>query len=259
MNRIKISPLASHPIDETTTSTKGILIPKMEKACQSSDDMDLGLAIASPFSIADSCLFVPLHYEKNYRYPLIVWLHSNGDDPQQLHRIMPQLSLQNFVAVAPSAPVGNCQTGFHWDQDLECIDYATDAVVQSVDYAMARTNIAADRIFVGGYGAAGTMAFRVALTHPDLLAGVASLNGPLPEGNAPFGQWGVSRNLEVFWAHCRKSAEFAQEKLCEQLRLLHVAGFSVTLRQYPGGDQLSSAALSDLNRWMMDTIDTTIS
>ena len=257
MNRIKISPLASHPIDESSEDHH-TLPSKIGTALKSENVLDLDLGEQNTFSISDSCLFVPLHYEKNYRYPLVVWLHSNGDDPQQVDRIMPSLSLQNFVAVAPSAGIGNRHTGYFWDQDPASINYATDAVVQSIDYAMSRTNIAPDRIFIAGYGAAGTMAFRVALTHPDLISGVASLNGPLPEGDAPFGRWGISRNLEIFWAHCRKSSDFDQETLCQQLRLLHVAGFSVTLRQYPGGDQLALPALADLNRWIMEMIDSTI-
>ena len=262
MNRIKISPLALHPIVENDTSEPDnaeTLTQKLTTSLESSDVLNLEIGNTATFSMADSCLFVPLHYEKNYRYPLVVWLHNNGDDPQQMHRIMPNLSLQNFVAVSPSAAIGNRHTGFYWDQDPSSIDYASDAVLQSIDYAMARTNIASDRIFIAGYGDAGTMAFRVALTHPDLFSGVASLNGPLPEGNAPFGRWGTSKNVEVFWGHCRNSIDFDQEQLCEQLRLLHVAGFSVTLRQYPGHDELAPPALADLNRWIMEMIDTTIS
>lgn len=45
-------------------------------------------------------LFGPLHYEANYAYPLIVWLHGPGDDEHQLRRIMPAISLRNYVAVA---------------------------------------------------------------------------------------------------------------------------------------------------------------
>lgn len=260
MNRIKISPLASCPIEELgeQNSTANLTLPTAAPL-ETSDCFDLDLDQQRSYSVEDSCLFVPLHYEKNYSYPLVVWLHNNGDDPQQIHRIMPKLSLQNYVAVAPSGSVGNRHTGFYWEQDTDSIHYATDAVIQSIDYARARTNIDSNRIFVAGYGEAGTMAYRVALTHPEIISGVASLNGPLPEGHAPLGRWGVSRNVEVFWAHCRKSKAFDQETLCEQLKLLHVAGFSVTLRQYPGGDQLSTPALTDLNRWIMEMIDSTIS
>ena len=46
-------------------------------------------------------LFAPLHYESGYAYPLIVWLHGRGNDERQLLRIMPQVSMRNYVAVAP--------------------------------------------------------------------------------------------------------------------------------------------------------------
>ena len=45
--------------------------------------------------------FLPLHYEHGYAYPLIVWLHGHGDDERQLRRIMPLLSMRNYLAVAP--------------------------------------------------------------------------------------------------------------------------------------------------------------
>jgi phospholipase/carboxylesterase len=38
------------------------------------------------------------------------------------------------------------------------------------------------------------------------------------------------------------------------LRLLHVAGCTVALRQYPGGDNLTSNMLSDLDRWVMELV-----
>ena len=264
MNRIKISPLVAYP---KTTKTLGpqppISLSPADKSSTSTQkkpllDSDSVFARRESPDSTDSSLFLPLHYEKNYEYPLLVWLHNNGDDPNQVQRVMPQLSLRNFVAVAPQAALGDHHCGFYWDQDPSSIDYSTDAVLDAIDLAKLRTNINRRRIFVAGFGAAGTMAFRVALTHPDLFAGVASINGPLPEGSAPLGRWSSSRNLEVFWSHCRKSEEFKQAQLCQQLKLLHVAGFSVTLRQYPGADDLTSSALSDLNSWIMQMFSSTI-
>ncbi len=46
-------------------------------------------------------LFAPIHYESNYAYPLIVWLHGPHDDERQLKRIMPFVSLRNYVGVSP--------------------------------------------------------------------------------------------------------------------------------------------------------------
>lgn len=255
MNRIKISSLANRPVSDS----KKNLSFNLEGNLATQEQEPFSPLPIRQADLSDSCLFLPLHYEKNYEYPLIVWLHNNGDDSSHIHRIMPQLSLQNFVGVAPQAALGDTHCGFYWEQDCESIDYAADVVLGSIDLARMRTNISSKRIYVAGYGAAGTMAFRVALTHPDVFAGVASINGPFPQGSAPLGRWSSSRNLEVFWSHCRKSQDFDQEQLCHQLKLLHVAGFSVTLRQYPGGDQLVPAALKDMNRWVMEMFDSTIS
>ena len=54
---------------------------------------------------AARALFAPMHYESNYAYPLIVWLHGANDDERQLKRIMPFVSLRNYVAVSPRGTV----------------------------------------------------------------------------------------------------------------------------------------------------------
>ena len=252
MNRIKINSLVTRPIDDSPVSAPfklpSGLVPDNTPDFSNSGNVDS----------SESCLFLPLHYEKNFEYPLVVWLHDNGDQPQQIHRVMPQISLQNFVGVAPQAKLGASHCGYYWEQDAPSIDYSTDAVLAAIDLARYRANIASNRIFIAGSGSAGTMAFRVALTHPDLFAGVASINGPMPEGSAPLGRWSSSRNIEVFWSHSRKSEQFKQNELCQQLKLLHVAGFSVTLRQYPGKESSNATAFADLNRWIMEMFRSTV-
>src|SRR5262249_14671671 len=46
------------------------------------------------------CLLVPQHYERNYAYPLLVWLHDAGGDERELKKIMPLVSLRNYVSLA---------------------------------------------------------------------------------------------------------------------------------------------------------------
>ena len=145
MNRIQIGPLATAVETHPETRTK----LRTEPARQ-------------PREFQPS-LFVPLHYEKNYAYPLIVWLHSNGDDQTQVLRIMPTLSLRNFVSVAPQASDGNNPCGFFWEQTVHGIEHAQAAVKDAINYAQIKLNIASHRIFLAGYGAGGTMAFRVGL------------------------------------------------------------------------------------------------
>ena len=58
----------------------------------------------------------------------------------------------------------------------------------------------------------------------------------------------------MFIAQGRDSEAYPVERTCEELRLFHVAGLCVTLRQYPCGDELNTQMLQDMDRWMMEIV-----
>jgi phospholipase/carboxylesterase len=199
-------------------------------------------------------VFGPLHYEANYAYPLIVWLHGPGDSEQQLKRIMPMISLRNYVAVAPRGTAETCGGGYEWRQSEGHIQAADERVVECVEAACERFNVAAHRVFLAGYGCGGTMAFRVALNNPRRVAGVLSFGGSLPTGRAPLAQLQAARRLAVFVACTRASRNYPTPVVCDDLRLLHTAGMSIVLREYPGDDSLTTHMLADMDRWVMEQI-----
>ena len=244
MNRIKIDPLAVSAPPEQDQHTAAVAFDQIEK-----------LAVSSG---GECTVFAPLHYEPNYKYPLIVWLHGGGDDKSQLQRVMPEISLRNFVGIAPDGNCGNEITGFEWHQSHAGISAADVSVVNAIDEALFRFNINQRRIFIAGIGSGGEMAFRIAFERPELFAGVISLNGSLPVQDAPLSSWQLCRDVPVFLAHSRNFPQYDEQLLCQQLRLLHIAGFSVTLRQYPGCDSVASGMLPDLNNWIMETIESAV-
>ena len=81
-----------------------------------------------------------------------------------------------------------------------------------------------------------------------------SLGGRFPSGRTPFGNLLAARRLAVFLGTGRVSQTYPAAKVCEDLRLLHAAGLSVTLRQYPCGDELMPQMLGDLDRWIIEQI-----
>jgi hypothetical protein len=54
--------------------------------------------------------------------------------------------------------------------------------------------------------------------------------------------------------HCRDSEIYSVDQVCEELSLFHAAGMSVTLRQYPCGDELTTQMLRDLDVWLMEQV-----
>ena len=208
-------------------------------------------------SDAEHLIFVPQHYESGYAYPLLVWLHSPGSDEEQLLRIMPLISLRNYVAVAPRGIqqiVGRGQTVYSWPQTPEGTDYAQAAVGHAIRTVSQRYHIATERIFLAGFDLGGTMALRLALEEPYRFAGAASLGGPFPSWGRPLALLRQQRMLSFLLLVGAFSERFPPEEACRALKLLHRAGISVILRQYSCGDQMHQGMLADLNRWMMGEV-----
>jgi len=218
----------------------------------------------SPVSV-----FSPMHYERNYAYPLIIWLHGPHDDERQLRQIMPLVSLRNYVAVAPRGTIDFSaevtatadakiaelpKVGYGWSQHPDHLLLAETRVFAALKAAHRKFNVAPARVFLAGFACGGTMALRMALDHPDVFAGAASFAGVFPEGNRPLARIDEARKLKLLLATGRDGTDYPPELVCQHLRLFHTAGMSVSLRQYPCGDDLTTTMLSDMDRWIMEQI-----
>jgi len=214
---------------------------------------------------ADHCLLSPIHYEKNYAYPLVVWLHGEGGDERQLHRIMPLVSLRNYIAAAPRGTISLSnepgsfgsepgEAGFGWGDTEDQILLAQQHVSDCITDACQHYHVHAQRIFLAGFGAGGTMAMRLALGQPQHFAGAISLLGPFPQGNSPLRFINHARQLPLLLATASQGDWYPQQQVCDDLRLFHSAGMSVSLRQYPCDDQLTTHMLSDMDRWIMEQV-----
>jgi phospholipase/carboxylesterase len=220
----------------------------------------LNFAAAAAGHSTAASTFIPVHYEPNYAYPLLVWLHGPADNELQLRRVMPHISLRNYVAVAPRGtatepdrPPEHPAT-YHWSQQPDHVLQAAASVLACVEQARHRFHIADHRIFLAGYDCGGSMALRLALRFPQLFAGVLSLGGRLPRGDQPLVHIEQSRHLPVMLIQGRDSQAYSEEQLCDDLRLLHAAGMSVTLRQYPCPQEVTTAMLADANAWFMQLV-----
>jgi phospholipase/carboxylesterase len=203
-------------------------------------------------------LFAPLHYERNYAYPLVVWLHGPSDDENQLKRIMPLVSMRNYAAVAVRgtrrADRVAGKAGYRWSQEQGDVMLAEQRVFDAIDAARRRFHVSPRRIFLAGFDCGGTMAFRLAMDHPHQFAGVLSLCGAFPAGRGALRSLADARRVPIFLACGRDSQHYSSEAVCEHLKLFHSAGLHVALRQYPCGQELSPAMLADVDRWIMEQI-----
>ena len=202
-------------------------------------------------------LFAPQHYEPNYRYPLLIWLHCAGGDERQLLRVMPYISLRNYVATAPRGTAPTNRRGGHgftWRQDDQHFAIAEQRIWSAIQAAKSRYHVHPDRIFVAGFQSGGTMAYRFACEYPSEIAGVLSIGGAFPAGVGSLRRLNDVRRLNVFAAYAKESLVYPNEAVNDDLRLFHSVGVRLHLRQYPGGDDLGTEMLADVDRWIMEAV-----
>ena len=207
---------------------------------------------------APVALFAPLHYEPNYAYPLVVWFHGPRDDEGQLKRVMPLISMRNYVGVAPRGPrredSAAGRAAYAWSQSAGDLVVAEQRLYEALDLANGQFHVSSRRIFLAGFDCGGTMAFRLAMNHPERFAGVLSLCGEFPSGQTPLGRLADARRVPVFLACGRDSRVYPGAAVCDNLKLFHSAGMDVSLRQYPSGQEITPAMLTDLDRWIMEQV-----
>jgi phospholipase/carboxylesterase len=234
-----------------------VLEPAIRPHASSSGKAGAGL-YSSARGESPCAFFAPLHYEANYAYPLLVWLHGPSDDEGQLKRIMPLVSIRNYVGVSLRGSLRmekqDGRRGYGWSQTRGDVALAEQRLFEAVELARRRYNIAPERVFLAGFDCGGTMAFRLAMNHPSRFRGVLSLCGGFPTGRRPLWRLAEARRLPLFLATGRDSAKYKEADACEDLKLIHSAGMSISLRQYPCGHQITSLMLSDMDRWMMEQI-----
>jgi len=218
-------------------------------------DFELSLATHDMAHETPHTLFSPMHYEPGYAYPLLIWLHGQGNAAErQLMKIMPIVSMRNFVAVAPRGLECFTTGQFGWPVAEADFNLAQQRVFDCLQIASKKCNISKRRVFLAGFGDGGTMAFRMAMQFPRYFAGVVSLCGSFPQGTMPLRQLGAVRQLPCLMCVGRDSPVFPPTEAARQMTLFHTAGMSVTVRQYPCRQELSTQMLEDVNRWIMERV-----
>ncbi|MDR3181926.1 MAG: hypothetical protein LBT89_03240 [Planctomycetaceae bacterium] len=212
-------------------------------------------------------LFIPLHYEPNYAYPLLIWLHPCGENERQLMKIMPQVSLRNYVAAAPqgilldkpvrqsagertvSAMLHRQKPHYGWSDAAAAVDETEQKVFDSITLAKERCNIAERRTFLAGSGSGGTAALRLAMMYPERFAGAASFGGAVPQDIRLSKLWQTSQPLNVLLG-----IGLELDAAGQSIEILHTAGAALEIAEFPNVNTLTAEMLQSLNRWMMNIV-----
>lgn len=202
--------------------------------------------------------FLPVHYTPSYNYPLIVWLHSNGYNENQIDHVMPYISTRNYIGVGVRASKAADAVGhrFDWHQSAFGIAATQESIVDSVEETIERFSINTDRIIIAGYCEGGTMALRIAMREPDRFAGAISVGGRMPAGSLRNLNLLRERRMPMLWQWCEENADYTDANFKSDCLGAMAAGCRVDVRQYPGHDEMDTVVLRDIDDWIMRQIVT---
>ncbi|WP_419194636.1 alpha/beta hydrolase [Novipirellula herctigrandis] len=214
-----------------------------------------------PFSQNPSsrvAFFLPTHYEAKYEYPLLVWLHSDGFNENQIKQVLPHISLRNYVAVGTRASRAVDSSGhcYEWRKSPAAIASANENVLMAIDEAQSRFSINPSRVVLAGYQNGGTMAMRIALQSPNRFAGVVSLGGALPQGCHSLSNLDLlrERRLQMLWQWAHKNPAYSSNRLDHDMRTALMIRAKLEVRKYDDDDEMNTVALADMNQWIMNSV-----
>jgi phospholipase/carboxylesterase len=202
--------------------------------------------------------FLPIGYEPNYPYPLLVFLHGHGGNEERVLKLAPRMSRRNYVAISLRGPhlvqrPNRDRPGFGWAADGDADGMIEDYVINAIEQTRRDYHVHSERIYLAGVCEGASIAYRLGLTFPEKLAGVIALNGnmPMPGQNRPLFRLPELRQLRVMIAHGSANSKVPVGLARRDYQALYAAGLDVRMKTYPTTHRLHPDMLRDVNRWVM--------
>jgi phospholipase/carboxylesterase len=192
--------------------------------------------------------------------PLLILLHGIGSNEEDLMGLGPYLD-ERFLVVSARAPHPYGWGGYAWFEiqwlpDRIAIDRAQaeqsrDLLVRFIGQAAAAYGADPARVYLMGFSQGAMISGWVALTRPELVAGVVLMSGRLPEElreqiadpeqltGKPFLVVHGTRDELLPIQNGRASRDLLQRLPVE-----------LTYREYPMGHEVSAQSLADVVAWL---------
>jgi phospholipase/carboxylesterase len=197
--------------------------------------------------------------------PLLLLLHGVGSNEADLFGLAPYLDGRCLV-VSARAPFVLGPGAYGWFQ----IEITPQGLV--ADLAQARRSLAllppfideltaayatdARRVYLMGFSQGAMMSLALALTRPELVAGVVAMSGRLPEqvlDDAPDAR--ALAGLPVMVTHGTYDPVLPVEQGRAARRRLETLPVQLTYREYPMGHEVSQESLRDVAAWLKTALD----
>lgn len=199
-------------------------------------------------------MFLPEPFEPRYRYPVVIWLHRDESNEDELLSVMPQISDQNYIGLGfrGTSDDGQSPTGsFHWEASDEKCESLLEEIRDTLNEMGRFFRMDSERIFLAGFDAGATMALELLLAAPELFAGAVALGGSIPNLQNSRNRFRELSRCKVLLSLGRRDRTVDPQQFARKAQQLDRIGLQVETRVYDARHELQPEMLRDIDRWLM--------
>lgn len=175
-------------------------------------------------------VYLPDGFEKNYSYPVLVWL--NDDSPAVFQQRMREISDRNYVGI--QIPWSSSMNDLP-EKQMPRIEAAVNAVSE---YA----NLHSERVYLMGERSCGAAALQAVLASPLKFAGFLAVDPQVQHLSCSFNNFRTMKHLKGLLA---VPGEKASPTVLGYAELLHAGGLQVRVQKYADNEPRSLPRLLD--------------
>ncbi len=198
---------------------------------------------------------LPEKHEPAYAYPVLIWLHGDGQNETDGIAAIHRASDQNMIGIALRGDT-TVRGGYAWNADPLALASFIDALILSLS---VQHRIHTDRIFIGGYESGANLALQLLLASPATYCGAAVLCPRMKSLSLPAEMTRLARGRKVLVASQLSGSPTHLIDLVEFDRQLEHLGLDVRSCYYqPTARKLTQRMLRDVDHWMISTLSSAV-
>jgi phospholipase/carboxylesterase len=192
--------------------------------------------------------------------PVIILLHGVGSNEEDLFSFASQLP-DKYLVISARAPFNLGGNSFAWYQvnfssgkpvyNFEQQEKSREIIIEFIKQIKAKYLLDASKIYLCGFSQGAIMSYSVALTRPDLVAGIAVMSGRLLEEIKPkIASNEKVKHLNVFISHGKSDNTLPINYAREASAYLKSLNLRPSFKEYVAAHEINSEMLNDLINWL---------
>ncbi|MBW6513656.1 MAG: hypothetical protein K0B87_02745 [Candidatus Syntrophosphaera sp.] len=203
-------------------------------------------------------LHLPVNYDPEKTYPLLIGLHGYGDKASAFSRLWRHLEDEEVIFVVPEAPYPftEGQIGFSWQPPIDytspeaqlAYKLLTDYIFTLQEQVSSEYNVG--QTWILGFSQGAYMGYLLALQNSARLDGLVACGGGLYPGVITDADFAAARDLKIIISHGKQDQVVRFAEAENARRILQEREFTnVRWDEFDGGHSVSRTAIQAWLEW----------